>query len=72
MFGFIFIYIPQILHHYHFISNPISTMFFCLTFFHLITNFELDLYNISSRENQAGALHFCSFTAWLAFISVWP
>ena len=28
MSRFIFIYAPQILHHFHFISNPISTLFF--------------------------------------------
>ena len=30
MSGFNFIYTLQILHHFHFISNPISTLFFVL------------------------------------------
>ena len=68
--GFIFIYTPQILYHFHFISNPISTLFFCLVFFHLISEFELDLNHISSPRSQVRALHFCSFAIRLASISV--
>ena len=45
---------------------------FCLVFFHLITEFELDLYDISSRQRQIRALNFCSFTVWLASIWVQP
>ena len=57
MSGSIFIYTPQILDHFHFISNPISSVF-CLVFFHLITEFELDHYEISSPRSQVRALHF--------------
>ena len=43
---FIFNHTPQILHHFNFISN--------LVLFHLITEFELDLFDISSREARLG------------------
>ena len=45
---------------------------FCLVFLHLITEFELNIYDISSRQSQVRALNFCSFTVWLASISVQP
>ena len=45
---------------------------FCLVFLHLVTEFEMDLYNISSPRSQVRALHFCLFTVWLASISVGP
>ena len=43
---FIFNHTPQILHHFNFNSN--------LVLFHLITEFELDLFDISSREARLG------------------
>ena len=63
---------PETLHHFHFIFNPISTLFFCLVFFHLITEFELDVHNISSPRSQVRAILFCSFTIWLTSISNQP
>ena len=45
---------------------------FCLVFFHLITEFEMDLYDISSPRSQVRTLHFCSLIVWLASISVRP
>ena len=50
--------------------TPFPLCFFCLVFFHLISEFELDLNHISSPRSQVRALHFCSFTIRLASISV--
>ena len=58
-FYIIFIYLQP---HFHSV--------FCLVFFHQITEFELDLYNISSPWSRVRALDFCSFTVGLASISV--
>ena len=44
----------------------------CLLFFHLIPEFELDLYNISSQWSKVRALHFYSFAVWLASNLVRP
>ena len=38
---------------------------FCSVFVHLITEFELDLKDISSWRSQVRALHFYSFAVWL-------
>ena len=45
---------------------------FCLIFYHLIIEFELDLYDICSPRSQIMNLQSCSFTVWLASILVWP
>ena len=50
---------------FSFCPQSISIVF-CFVFFHLITEFELDLYHISLMRSQV--LHFCSFLVLLASI----
>ena len=45
---------------------------FSLYIVHLITEFGQDLYNFCSPRSQVRALHFYSFTVWLASILVGP
>ena len=52
-------------------STPFPSCF-CLVFFHLITEFELDFYDISNPQSQVRAMHFSSFTVWLSSIPVRP
>ena len=57
---------------FSFYLQPHFHSVFCLVFFHLITGFEMDLYDISSPRSQVRTLHFCSLIVWLASISVRP
>ena len=57
---------------FSFYPQPQFHSVFCLIFFHLIIEIELDFYDICSPRSQIRALQFCSFTIWLASILVWP
>ena len=45
----IFIYTSQIFYQFHFVSHSISALFLFRFLFHLITEFELELYGIQAR-----------------------
>ena len=54
MSRFIFIYTPQILHHFHFISNPISTLLFVSFPFTKLLSFNWIFTIFPSREARLG------------------
>ena len=47
---------------FSFYLQPQFHSVFCIVFFYLITEFELDLYDFASALSQIRALHFSSFT----------
>ena len=53
MSGSIFIYTPQILDHFHFISNPISSVF-CLVFFTWLLSLSWIITKFPAREARLG------------------